>query len=302
MKVLVVDGTYLLYRAFFTKSWDLSDAGEKTGGCFSVLRALHSALDIVNDITGVVYVWDGRRSERRKALYPEYKSNRTERKEDFDYVDFQHQQDLLNEVLPMLGVHTLRFEDREGDDVIYWTTRLAGDAVVLSDDKDMLLMLAPTVDVYRPMKEQYCTLDNFKETTGYAARWYLYLKAIIGDTSDNIKGVNGAGEKTALQFVQMLEDLGVERAKQEAAKHKSKRVRSIAEQWDVVQRNIQLLDFTCEPVDQDQLSHVFRLLTEPIGVNKQEFQTFCRKHAFASMMSDGWLSPFMKVERGRGNE
>lgn len=297
MRILVCDGTYFLYRIFFTSGWALGDSGGLTGGCYGVLKSIHAALERLNDITGVVVVWDGAKSKRRLELYPEYKANRHAQKSEINYDEFELQMQLLEESLPLLGVKSIRFPDREGDDVIYWATRCAGEAVIASDDRDMLLMLAPTVDVYRPAKDEYYTWGRFVELNGYPPDKYIYSKAITGDSSDNIKGVKGAGEKTAREFVETLATLQPEVARANAGIHHSKRMRAIYEQWDVVERNIQLMDFRYEPTDPDQIQHINNTLYADRSVDRDAFFEFCRRHKFASMLNDGWLSPFMKACR-----
>jgi DNA polymerase I len=293
VKALICDGSYMLHRVYHTTGWDLSDGEIPTGGCYGVLKSLHTALDRLSGITSAYVVWDGSKSARRKQLYPEYKGNRKEK--DVDFRDtFNLQRTLLSEVLPHLGVHSVLLPDREGDDTVFWMSRFAGEAVILSDDKDMLTMLAPTVDVYRPFKDEHWTWDAFSEEWGFDPSHYVTYKAIVGDASDNIKGVQGAGEKTALEFVRSYARSG---SLVEASGSTNRRMRAIAEQWPTVQRNVQLMDVREEVLSADELAYLLRYFTAEytLGLNEEAFKEFCLKYKFVSMLSDTWAVPFRRM-------
>jgi DNA polymerase I len=304
-RFLVVDGTYLLYRGFHSKSgWDLSHNDIRTGGAFVFLKTLHQTLERVSDINRVVVVWDGKRSSRRKEIYPEYKANRDKRPpvmrngQEVDvHAEMNAQRTLLEEAFSHVGVRVAHLPYREGDDVIYALTRLTGRSVVLSDDKDMLAMLRPTVNVYQPSKETYYTWDGFKEEFQFDPDLYIYYKAITGDTSDNIKGVKGAGEKTAEVFCARLQELGkdVDAALTECVTSKNKRVAAIAEQKGVLDRNLLLVDCSHESFSAEELAALRSVTTNPANVNREAFFEFCRRVGFHSMNNHAWVQPFARL-------
>ena len=217
-RILVVDGSYLLHRALHLPNvFDLKNSkGVRTGGVFQFLRMLVKEVREITDCFPVV-VFDMGLARRRVELDPEYKKA-TERamqdamvltpeESDIDYVtQYRKQRTLLSIILPSMGIPVIKFAAWEGDDLMYLLSRMAEKSVILTDDRDMLQLLSDKCDVKRPMKEQYYTLASFLEETGYnGVHDFIIQKAIVGDSSDNIKSsVKGVGDGTVGDMVKLI--------------------------------------------------------------------------------------------------
>lgn len=308
MRTLVVDGTYILYRNFHQpKAWDLSIGEVKTGGTYVFLKSLRQALDRVPDVGRVVVAWDGGRSSRRKTIFPDYKANRDDKAKSKDHkgqeVDLRaeilQQRLMLEAAFPLLGVKSIVLPEREGDDIAWMVTRLAGRAVVMSDDKDMLSFLTPTVNVYRPGDEQYYTWEFFREEYGFDADVFTVYKAIVGDKSDNISGVKGAGPVTAAKFCQSLQDKhhkNLAAALLEAKKSKEKKTKAIFEQADVLVRNLKLMDCSLERFTPSELEVISGTLNAPVTeLSHETFIHYCGQYDFFSLTNEVWFQPFSKL-------
>lgn len=305
MKTLVVDGTYLMYRSFHQKGvWNLRYGGLRTGGAFSVLRSLHQSFDRLNDLWKIVVVWDGSRSKRRIELYPEYKANRASKYETVDPLtmepidlkdELKSQRVIVEEFFKILGIRVASI-DREGDDVVYWLSRLAGHSVILSEDKDMLTMVTPSVDVYRPFSDEHWSHDLFEREHGFSPKEYLYFKAIVGDASDNIPGVKGAGEATATTFCKAMYEFNLAEALKQSAEGKNARLKKIPEQFGVVTGNLALMDCSYEVLTAEEREALSNsLFSQQTKGNYQEFHELCAKYGFHSLQSESWYSQFMWI-------
>lgn len=311
MRSLVIDGTFLLYRNFHQpRAWDLSAGDLKTGGTYVFLKSLRQALERIPDISKVIVVWDGARSARRQELYPAYKANRDNRHEaqregetiDLD-AEFKRQRAMLESVFPLLGVRVATLPTKEGDDIIYCVSRMAGRAVILSEDKDMFTMIRPTVGLYRPMADEYFTWQTFIDRFGYTPDLFVFNKAIVGDKSDNIDGVRGAGPKTAEKFCSMLQaaqgddpELRVLMTLAECSEHKDKKLNAIPAQVDVLERNIQLMDCSYEPFSAGELARLRQAISNPAPArNHAQFIAFCDTYQFATLTGEEWFQPFEKL-------
>jgi DNA polymerase-1 len=160
--------------------------------------------------TRVIVVFDGKDgSARRRSIYPEYKAHRKvkirlNRSQTVDKEDNQLKQLVrLVEYLEILPITTLIIDRSEADDVIAY---LANDYLlnkdsqvfIMSSDKDFMQLVNQRVHVWSPTKKKmYYTEDVIEEYKIHPANFAIY-RSLIGDDSDNIPGVNGAGTKTIL--------------------------------------------------------------------------------------------------------
>jgi len=159
--------------------------------------------------TSVVVCWDGGIPNFRRADVPEYKANRSHGEDDPDgYADFLRQmQELQDYTFPMMGIVSVRREGCEADDLVYHAcSMLTGAKLVVSSDKDLLQTLAfPNVRVLKG--EKIYTKEVLEEEIGIPFRWFVDWRAIQGDSSDNIPGVRGIGEKTATKLMNEIGDV-----------------------------------------------------------------------------------------------
>jgi 5'-3' exonuclease len=188
---VIVDGFNLAFRCRYAPGIaDLKDSkGRPTGIIFGFLRSL-SALKKRYQTAQIYVCWDGS-SQRRKDTFAGYKANRPERvTESFDQIGF------LRGVLPLLGVHQAWNPQEEADDVIATLVRgpLVSDRnVILTTDRDLLQLVTTTTVVLVPesggRKEIFFDIDKVREEYGVTPDLMPHLRAMAGDTSDNIPGV-----------------------------------------------------------------------------------------------------------------
>ncbi len=179
--------------------------GVPTGGVYGFAAI---AMEIVRklDPTKVVVAWDSRSStSKRKAIYNEYKAGRVKPGEDF-YAQIPY----LEELVRALGWGFVECEDYEADDIIGTLAREAdeeGDweTFIVSSDLDMLQIVDENTRMYRILKgfSELEELDvaGVEKKYGIRKSQFLDLKALKGDSSDNIPGVPGVGEKTAAKLL-----------------------------------------------------------------------------------------------------
>jgi 5'-3' exonuclease len=152
-----------------------------------------------SEISGVTIVFDAPGKTFRHEAYPEYKQTRKPTPP-----EFKPQIPLLIELLQYLGYPVVMIEGVEADDTIASASRIF-DSTVVSSDKDLLQILRPGVEILRPIKgvstfNRY-DVAAFTEEYGFPPESMPDYLALLGDTVDNLPGVPGIGEKTALQLI-----------------------------------------------------------------------------------------------------
>lgn len=216
-KVLIVDGSYALHRALHTPALqELStSSGMKSGGVFGTLRILQSE---IKKFPGYfpIFCFDRGLAKRRTDLYPDYKANRQRLSADQliaagvegqkdDYLEEYHRQraDLI-QILKSLGIPSLIISGWEGDDLQYLLSLVAEDGVILSDDRDMIQLVSPTIKIRRAMADEVITWDE--SDAYYHHPHYTIAKSIVGDGSDNIPQVaQGLGSKGADKIASIID-------------------------------------------------------------------------------------------------
>lgn len=183
--------------------------GTPTGGVYGFAAI---AMEIVKklDPTKVVVAWDSKTSvSKRRAIYQDYKAGRIKPGE-----DFYAQIPLLKELIGDLGWNFVEIENYEADDIIGTLSREADEAgdwetYIISSDLDMLQIVDSNTHMWRILKGftniEKINVPELEAKYGIKKSQFLDLKALKGDSSDNIPGVAGIGEKTA---VKLLNDYG----------------------------------------------------------------------------------------------
>lgn len=206
---MIIDGKSVFYRGYYAMGALSTSDGTPTGGVYGFAAI---AMEIVQKLnpTKVVVAWDSRTStSRRKAVYPEYKAGRVK-----PGGDFYAQIPLLKELVEALGWGFVECDDCEADDII-GTLALQADeegdyeTYIVSSDLDMLQVVDENTRMYRIL-QGFSRLEELdvpavEAKYGIKKAQFLGLKALKGDASDNIPGVPGIGEKTA---VKLLNDYG----------------------------------------------------------------------------------------------
>ncbi|HMM05725.1 MAG TPA: DNA polymerase I [Clostridiales bacterium] len=202
-KVLLIDGNNILHRAYHGLPLLKTKDGRYTNAVYGFLKMLQKILEQENP-THVAICFDKGKNTFRHRKYPAYKAQR----KPLD-PELLEQMPLIREVLDWNGYICLDSEEYEADDLIGTLavkTAEAGDsAVIFSGDKDLLQVLGDRVSVVsgkKQLTDLVKTDENaFREKYGIAPLQLIDVKGLMGDASDNIPGVMGVGEKTALKLI-----------------------------------------------------------------------------------------------------
>lgn len=216
-KLVLIDGKSVFYRGYYAMgALSLSD-GTPTGGVYGFAAI---AMEIVRklDPTKVVVAWDSKTSvSKRRELYPEYKAGRVKPGD-----DFYTQIPLLEELIKDLGWNFVEIDNYEADDIIGTLSRQADETIgkdglceyetyIISSDLDMLQIVDENTHMWRILKGfsniEQIDIAEIEKKYGIKKSQFLDLKALKGDSSDNIPGVPGIGEKTAAKLLNDYGDL-----------------------------------------------------------------------------------------------
>ena len=204
MKTLLIDGNSLINRAFYALPILSTDEGVYTNAVYGFLKMFYKAVDEYAP-DHVVCAFDVKKPTFRHERYALYKAGRKKMPD-----ELVPQIPLLKEVLSKLGVFCFELAGFEADDILGTYARLTeeagGEAVVLTGDRDSFQLITSKVSVWFTKKGIsdliVLTPENLKEHYGVEAHQVCDLKALMGDSSDNIPGVQGVGEKTAVTLIE----------------------------------------------------------------------------------------------------
>jgi len=200
---LVIDSSYIGYQARYTMG-DLSHDDLPTGVIFGFLsRILHLGLMFgTNDLS---FCWDSRHSLRRD-IYPDYKKKKKDRTQiELDEIALMKDQFkvLRKKILPMIGFNNHFIQPGyESDDIMASIvfTKL-GDWILVTGDEDLFQCISNNTRVYSPSKKKMMTLKRFFEEKQITPGTWVRVKMTAGCKSDNVIGIEGVGEKKAIQFL-----------------------------------------------------------------------------------------------------
>jgi DNA polymerase-1 len=191
---LVIDCSYLCYKAFYVGSRDLSYEEKTTGVMFSFLMQVFK-LARTFDTRSFVFCWDSGKRYRRR-IYPEYKMKRqelTEQEKEEKKVLYSQVNELRVKVLPRMGFRNNFIETgHEADDLIAQIVMDNGGCVVVSGDKD-LYQLLDRCDLYLSNGRRF-TMDDFVDLYGIIPPKWVLAKAMGGCDSDEVPGIQGVGD------------------------------------------------------------------------------------------------------------
>lgn len=208
-KILILDCNFLCHRLKYTMG-GLSHGGSPTGVIYGFLKTI-TALQRQFNTPHIVFCWDSKTSIRQQ-MYRKYKAHRKDKykgmsKKEIKFEkEFRRQMKLLRRVyLPTIGYKNVFVQPGyEADDIISTVTinlSMKDEAVIVSSDKDLYQLIRPHVSFYNPAKGKILTYRRFTKKYGIKPYSWGTLKALAGCVTDNVKGVKGIGEKTAIKFL-----------------------------------------------------------------------------------------------------
>lgn len=244
---IIVDGSNVVFQQYLGYA---NNPDWLYPGLYGFLMVISDLLYMFGSSALLVCCWDSGRDERRMEIYPEYKGNRkSNSKIDRDAIrqECRAAEDVC-ELLPVFSASN-REIPTEGDDIILSVledTRAAygGRHLIITEDMDMLQLLASDVDVFSPRRKIFSTEKNARLILGFPHARVLLYKALFGDTSDFIKGVPGIGKKTAKELVNRYGSFEEIREKaDEFAKvpRIGKKVYTLLENEETFRRNVELV-------------------------------------------------------------
>ncbi|MBR1658975.1 MAG: DNA polymerase I, partial [Oscillospiraceae bacterium] len=205
MKLLAIDGNSIVNRAFFGIRMLNAPDGTPTNAVYGFLTILRRLLDEEKP-DGLAVAFDLKAPTFRHKQYEGYKAQRKGMPE-----ELAAQMPILKEVLDAMGIYRVEKEGFEADDLLGSASRICekrGDeCVIVTGDRDSFQLITDHTRVLhvKTAKGQTETIDytraRFEEEYGFAPPYMVDLKALMGDASDNIPGVAGVGEKTALDLL-----------------------------------------------------------------------------------------------------
>ncbi|MFA1240453.1 DNA polymerase I [Serratia odorifera] len=272
--LILVDGSSYLYRAYHAFPPLTNSAGEPTGAMYGVLNMLRSLL-LQYQPSHVAVVFDAKGKTFRDELFAEYKSHRPPMPD-----DLRAQIEPLHRMVKAMGLPLLVTPGVEADDVIGTLAQeaeKAGHAVLISTgDKDMAQLVTPNITLINTMNNTILGPQEVCDKYGVPPELIIDFLALMGDSSDNIPGVPGVGEKTAQALLQGLGGLDTlygnldgiaalsfRGAKTMAAKlEQNKEVAYLSYQLATIKTDVELeitcADLTVAEQDADQLQQLFK--------------------------------------------
>ncbi|HUC89908.1 MAG TPA: 5'-3' exonuclease H3TH domain-containing protein, partial [Patescibacteria group bacterium] len=210
-RLVVIDGKSVFYRGFYAMPNLSTKDGTPTGGVYGFAMM---ALEVIKRLKPnyVCVAWDKRHTNIRSRveLYPKYKANRKPAPE-----GFYEQVDILHELLKTLDWPLYELDDYEADDIMatFATQAKAKDieTYLVTSDLDVLQLVNSHTHIFT-LKKGLSSIElfneaHFEEKYGVGAHQWVDVKALKGDASDNIPGVAGVGEKTALELISKYDTL-----------------------------------------------------------------------------------------------
>ncbi len=205
-RLVIIDSHGLMFRSYFALK-DVLPAGPNGEPVSAVYGYANSLLAVLADLrpTHLIAAWDASETTFRKELDPTYKANRDPTPD-----DLRPQFDRVRELLAAFSIPVVEKGGYEADDVLgtlaaQARTQGIEDTIILTLDNDIIQLVEPGVRVYmyRPYQRDYVMYDNEKvrERFGFDPLQMVDYKGLVGDTSDNIPGVKGIGDKGAKSLI-----------------------------------------------------------------------------------------------------
>ena len=210
-KIILVDGNNLLFRSYYATAYNgnfmKNSKGFPTNALFGFTNMINKII-LEEKPTYIIVAFDKGKTFRHEK-YADYKGGRIETPD-----ELKLQFPVAKKLLTAMGITYYECDNYEADDIIGTFARYCDEepnfiGTIVSSDKDLLQLISEDVDIKLLKQKDYIRYnkDNFKEEYGIDPIRIIDLKSLMGDSSDNIPGVKGIGEKTALKLLQQYESL-----------------------------------------------------------------------------------------------
>jgi len=274
-KLAIIDGKSVFYRGFYAMPNLSTKDGTLTGGVYGFTAM---ALELIKKLKPdyVCVAWDKPKTNIRSRLkiYPQYKAGRKPAPPDF-YVQIP----ILHELLRAFNWPLYELDDYEADDIMCGLAKKAAKAgietMLITSDLDALQCVGPLTHVYA-LKKGFSNIEKYEPESftvkyGLEPEQFLDLKSLQGDSSDNIPGVPGIGQKTAIELLQQYKTLdGVYdnlalvkdsvRRKLEAGRESATMSKEIARLYDDAPIELDLEQMDVAKLDVNELQQILQRL------------------------------------------
>ena len=255
--IMLVDGLNVHMRHFIANP-SMGESGQHVGGVVGFLKGLQLLVDRVRP-SRIIIVWEGGGSPRRRAIYSGYKSGRRPQKLNRFYDEIpdsvenrNYQLSLTIELLRYTPVNQIYVSDCEADDIIGYlvkNTYRDNNVVIVSSDKDYYQLISERTTQWSPGQKKFIGPSDVFKKFGIPVNNFCVTRCFIGDPSDGLEGIKGAGFKTmAKRFPELTSEsdcLGVEDiiglSQQKMPNSKIKLFKEINENREIVRRNWRLM-------------------------------------------------------------
>ena len=283
-KLLLIDGFSILFRAFYGMPMTMTAPdGSHTGAVYGFMTILNKVLDDeAPDYLAVAF--DLPVPTFRHEMYAEYKANRTEAPP-----EFKEQVPMMKQLLADMNIPIVSKAGYEADDVMGTLANRAAekglDVTIVTGDRDLLQIAADRIRIVIPKTrggkteyEQYYPAD-VENAFGVTPEKFIELKALMGDSSDNVPGLPGVGPKTALKILTTFGSIENAKAHEDEIKP-AKAMNAMKEHYDLLELSLKLVTIcTDAPVELDLPEYTLKNIYNPIGYDS------LRKLGFRSLLS-----------------
>jgi len=201
--ILLVDGNPLMWRAIYSR-----DESYITEGVSKYVFKLLSEYES----SDILLFWDSGKSRIRSTYYPDYKIQRDEKKATIDLHEVGEQKKLVSQYLSHFGIRSIKTYGVEADDLISWFSEYFSKVlnydkvIIVSRDRDFFQLVNDNVVLLDYLSGDLYDKEKVEDDFGVSPDKVVDLKALVGDVSDNIKGVRGIGDKTAIKLLSKFGD------------------------------------------------------------------------------------------------
>lgn len=276
--IMLVDAMNFFLRNYMA-SPQMDRNGIHIGGAIGFLKSLASLTKKFSP-KKIVVVWETGGSSRRLKLFPDYKNRRKPKRTNRFYGDMvpdseeneSYQKQILVELLNYLPVFQVHMENCEADDIIAYLSKsyfADEEKMIISSDKDFYQLLDEKTKIYRPGKKVLYKAQDVIDEYNIDPKNFVIAKALSGDPSDNIPGIERVGFKTlAKKFDLLNEEVSLDQILTEAKNHVENdkkplvMYQNIAGNEELARRNLELMKLDGKLLSIGQINDVNRLIKE----------------------------------------
>lgn len=309
MRLLIVDGTNNFIRNFvIIPALDMN--GTPIGGLVGFLYSLKNFVDTLRP-TKIVVVWDGQGgSQKRRAIIKDYKQNRkpVHLNRNFEFEEINQEQNKLYQQQKTVGylmnlpVTQIMVDNIEADDVIAYLCKLNSEEqkIIVSGDNDFCQLLDNKTLIYKPIQKTLFSIKDCVEKFGVHPNNFAFAKAIVGDKSDNVKGVKGFGFK---KLTKLFPEFG-EQQKIEPEQwftnlsREEKKYASIIQNQEVVMTNLKAVRLDQELIGFYSIDKIHRALDRKVSYNPTKLRVEMLKDGITTFKDHNFFNYF----KGIGND